>query len=493
MLLPISRQKDLEVLYLLCTSEKLSYPLIEKKINLSLRTIRNIVKRLNISIEDKFQIKDFILSSNKGEVYISSQYLATKFDILFKLRLEWYKESPSTRLISTIFSSYDKTYDEIAKILFLSPAGLRKVISKTNEYLHHFKFQIRTRNGRLSFEGDEMKIRIFLFQFFSHTFYNIEWPFESEELNKIKEILPLDSLPNVVKQSSIKVQSYYLLIHILKNRFTQDQFISLKLSNSDLDIFSYFYSEDNSSLSEISIFKNLPEVEKKNEVFIVEFCLRMYIPEIDSENLQIHFGEFFEKSNNDTAILATSLVNILDNKFFRETGSSSNKLRIYQVTLFLLFFKYIGETIAPFLYMYFPKPTYHLYTEDKFMNTIKNTIYSLIKDQSTTFQNYISSFLYSLYRPQIQNKVYIYLEFFKDNAADYYIKKRIHTIFNPEHIVFTSKMDECDLIVTDTFDIKKDKDKLFYLSGTNDEKGWRDLLKDIQIISTNKILNAQHF
>ncbi|WP_285141116.1 helix-turn-helix domain-containing protein, partial [Lactococcus petauri] len=160
------------MLYLLCTSEKITYSSIADNKKITLRTVKEIVKRLNEAIDKSFDIKNFIHSNNKGEVYIDPHHTLKKFDILFNLRLSWYKESPTTQLIMTIFSNPDKTYEEISEILFLSEAGLRKVISKANTYLENFCFQIKTRRGKLSFVGNEIRIRIFLFNFYNYAYYN---------------------------------------------------------------------------------------------------------------------------------------------------------------------------------------------------------------------------------------------------------------------------------------------------------------------------------
>lgn len=496
MLLSPSRKKDLEVLYLLCTSAKITYSSIADNKKITLRTVKEIVKRLNEAIAKSFEIENFILSNNKGEVYIDPQYTLKKFDILFKLRLNWYKESPTTQLIMIIFSNPDKSFEEIADLLFLSEAGLRKVISKTNIYLENFCFQIKTRQGRLSFVGNEIRIRNFLFNFYTYSYHNIEWPFTLEDLKYVKETLPLTSFPIFLKQSDNNIQACYIWIHILKNRFSQGMFISSETINIDWNLLRVLPAEENNLLETLSIFSDIPPDKKESEILISKLCLRMYVPEIDSKNTQIKLGKFFEKEETDITRLASTLVDELDDLYsqgYTNSTYNSKYLRVYQVTLFILIFQCIGETITPLLYMYFPKPTYHLFTEDPLKNRIDQITHKFIKHFDDEFQDYIKSFLYSLYRSRAQNPVYIYLEFSKDITASYYVQNRIYTIYNENHIVFISDMENADLIVTDTFDIKKDKEKLFYLSGTNDEKGWRDLLLDIHLISTNKILNAQYY
>ncbi|WP_285119902.1 helix-turn-helix domain-containing protein, partial [Lactococcus petauri] len=449
MLLSPSRKKDLEVLHLLCTSIKVTYSSIASDKKITLRSVKDIVKRLNNAIDESFNIKNFILSNNKGDVYIDPKHTLIKFDILFKLRLIWYKEAPATQLIMTVFSNPNKSYEEISEILFLSEAGLRKVISKTNTYLKLFCFQIKTIKGRLSFVGDEIRIRIFLFNFFTYSYHNIEWPFTSEDLKVVKEYLPPQTLSLLLKQADSQIQSCYIWIHILKNRFSYGMFISSENINLDWSLLNKLHSKENSFLNTLSIFDNVPSALKESEILISELCLRMYIPEIDPEEFQMKLGDFFELGTTNITRLGSILVKELD-KFFSQSRTSSTynstSLRIYQVTIFILIFQAIGETITPFLYMYFPKPTYHLFTNDSFMKHINQITHKYINKYDKEFQDYIRSFLYSLYRPSLQRPIYIYLEFSKDNAAPYYVQNRIYTIYNESHVAFVSKMENADLI-----------------------------------------------
>ncbi|WP_285141149.1 hypothetical protein, partial [Lactococcus petauri] len=309
--------------------------------------------------------------------------------------------------------------------------------------------------------------------------YNIEWPFTIEDLNYVKKTIPLEKFPLLFKQSDYNIQACYLWVYILKNRFDQGMFISSDTININWNLLRVLPTEENDLLETLTVFSNLSPTQKESEILITKLCLRMYIPEIDSKSTQIKLGKFFEKEETDITHLSSALVQKLD-EFYRQgdihSTYNSKYLRIYQVTLFIMIFQCLGETVTPLLYMYFPKPTYHLFTEDPFMKQIKQITCKFVKNFDDDFQDYIRSFLYSLYRSRAQSPVYIYLEFSKDITASYYVQNRIYTIYNEDHVIFVTEIENADLIVTDTFDIKKDKEKLFYLSGTNDEKGWRDLL-----------------
>lgn len=62
----------------------------------------------------------------------------------------------------------------------------------------------------------------------------------------------------------------------------------------------------------------------------------------------------------------------------------------------------------------------------------------------------------------------------------YVIQERLRDIFNQKNIVFTDDYSEADIIITDSFEKKIDKQVLFYLDNISNKKRWYELVKTIQ-------------
>ncbi|AUS69634.1 helix-turn-helix domain-containing protein [Lactococcus lactis] len=484
MLLANARKKDLDVLYIICTSIKTTYSSIEIKTKITYRTIKAIIKRLNENIYNAFELEGFIISNNKGEVFINSKFISEKFRVFFSLRLYWYKDSSLLKLLTLIVSEGEITRERAADELYLTESGLNKFLKKINQYLKLFSLRISSNRGVLTFSGDEVIIRNFLFKYLYYTYLNLEWPFRKIDIHEIEKISDELFIYNEIYFSDSRSRAFSLFVIILKNRYRAGKYIK-SIPDNLIEILEVLHSKRESSILKSNFEESIPDQYKKSEAALIDLFFRMYVPEIDSEEVQNEIGMIFSSLDNRTCQLMSKIITSLDNQFILNKDDKKN-IRIYQLVLFVSIYTVFNTSLVPFIYMHFPKPTYHLNTNDNIMKVIKSVV-DKTGNLSKERIDIVSSFLYSLYITHFHQKVCIYLEFSKDIAASYYVKNRIRSIYNNENIIFVSNFKVADLIVTDTYDIKKDSEKFFFLLSTNDEKGWKDLIFDIQNLVMEKI------
>lgn len=479
LLLSSSRIKDLKVLYFLSITPRTSYSFIEEETGISTRTGKDIIKRINVAIEERFKISNYVVSNTKGEVYINSKYVIKKFEILYKLRLAWYKESLPLKLLNYLIENHQLSFIEVQNKLYISESGLKKIILKINNYLKSFSFKIISSKGLLKFDGDEIKIRLFLFNSIYRTYFNIEWPFSSDLLTKAQKIFPIEKF-GILYNSHTRKSLSYIIFAILDFRFSNKCFIKevpLKDVEGIANVLINFSQKSDSILSNESLFLKVPNKYKKNERLILELFLRAYIPETDSKEDQNKLGIYFSTLKNPITELSTSLLNTLDNEF--NINNSPSYVRLYQLVLYISINKLLGKSLTPLLNLKFPQPIYSTNIQNKTMTKIKNIV-----EESGSHDKYfidsVVNFIFRLYDFPIIPQIYLYLEFSKDLTASNYIKNRIYSIYNKEHIIFIINSDEADIIITDTFDIEKDPQKTFYLNNIHDQKGWMALIVFIQ-------------
>lgn len=97
------------------------------------------------------------------------------------------KHEPSFKLLDWLFRHPNPTMEEAEKALYTSQSTIYRLINKLNEQLDKYHLCINYPN--LTFEGEEVDIRFFFAQFYSEISEYNEWPFESIDIDALKELI----------------------------------------------------------------------------------------------------------------------------------------------------------------------------------------------------------------------------------------------------------------------------------------------------------------
>lgn len=485
MILSTARTKDLKVLLLLCTSTTLTSTTIQCKTDIPSRSVKEVIRRLNQSIYDTFQLENFICSNNKGEIFLNFKFQKFKFEVLYKLQLLWYKESFSMQLLLLIITQKTITRNEVMNKFFISESAFQKLLLKTNRYLSKFSFKIKSSQGVLRFEGRELNIRFFIFNLLYYTHFNIEWPFTNVSINSLRGKAKNLSFLSTNK-SSIAQRADYILLAIVENRYSSSQYIENNIKKEISDILRILHMNTNNFLKKYYIFQKIPYQYKMNEKLIAELCLRIYNPETDSVSEKIKLGMLFSQpKENSITKSARQIINSLDNCTDMTNITQSPYIRIYQLVIFITTYSLLGRSLIPLIQMKFPKTNFPFSKEDALMKNIESIVHTFYKNDSE-ISLLINCYLYNQYVSSSKEHIIIYLEFFKDTTAPLHIVNRIYAIFSKEFIIFTKNINIADLIITDTFDIKKPS--AFFFNNINDTQTWQDLLFVLKDLCSNKFL-----
>ncbi|EGO8324563.1 hypothetical protein E0T50_000447 [Enterococcus faecalis] len=482
-----SRIKDLNVLYQICITNTTTYTELNKITQIPIRTLKKIIDRLNTSIDDLFFLKDYINVSTKGEISIKPTEKINSFEILFRLRLHWYKTNQSFQLISLVLSERNLSKSKIIEKLFISETTLQRLLFKLNIYLKPFDFALAYKDGFLNFSGNEINIRLFLFQLNFFTYFNLEWPSSLSTIDSLEEdlVIFLEDFPTT--QTDVKLRGALIWVALLKQRFQQNNFL-IPNTNPEIKTILHEFKELNKLQSFNNLFfETIPPQEKITEELLLEFLVRIYVPDIDSCKEKEQLGRKFTNLNNTLTNSATRIIKALDKSLLIDAFDQSIYLRIFHLVFFMLINKVIGKSMMPLLYMHFPIPKYHLNTNNSLMDKIKASV-TETENHSEISVNLISSYLYSLYLPHRPKSISIYLSFSKDPSAPYFVRNRIYEVYNPQYIDFTNTAKDADLIISDQIDPSLDFNHFFYLSHTNNDTSWKTLLANIQELLSDKLL-----
>ncbi|EIP8069460.1 helix-turn-helix domain-containing protein, partial [Enterococcus faecalis] len=339
-----SRIKDLNVLYQICITNTTTYTELNKITQIPIRTLKKIIDRLNTSIDDLFFLKDYINVSTKGEISIKPTEKINSFEILFRLRLHWYKTNQSFQLISLVLSERNLSKSKIIEKLFISETTLQRLLFKLNIYLKPFDFALAYKDGFLNFSGNEINIRLFLFQLNFFTYFNLEWPSSLSTIDSLEEdlVIFLEDFPTT--QTDVKLRGALIWVALLKQRFQQNNFL-IPNTNPEIKTILHEFKELNKLQSFNNLFfETIPPQEKITEELLLEFLVRIYVPDIDSCKEKEQLGRKFTNLNNTLTNSATRIIKALDKSLLIDAFDQSIYLRIFHLVFFMLINKVIGKS-----------------------------------------------------------------------------------------------------------------------------------------------------
>ncbi|WP_242543343.1 helix-turn-helix domain-containing protein [Candidatus Enterococcus mangumiae] len=183
-----AKKKELLVLYTISQKSQCTLKELADELAIPKRTIKELIRKLNTTIEQQLNTSSFISSTHKGEITISDDYQEIKMMIYHKIKLLYLKESNRFNYL-LLMVNYPKTYvpkKYLLEQLYISPSYLEKLTRQLNETLQDFEIEIVSSHGCYLFKGNELFIRLYLFFILSDAFQGLEWPFDKFKLSQLK-------------------------------------------------------------------------------------------------------------------------------------------------------------------------------------------------------------------------------------------------------------------------------------------------------------------
>lgn len=389
----------------------------KRVISLLLKDIENDSKKLPFGLKETKDGNYYLVSKKINKAIYLNEYvlLCAKKSLVFLIAEE-------------IFYKGKLNIVKICNRLYISQATFSRGKRKLATLLQACNLQlpIYVKDGIV---GNEYKIRMFYFQFFTSFYNSIEWPFEKHAQVEIEKYFHFKIDELFTPMSKEQKRKFYFLVYIMKKRMSQGYFVeevpvSFKPASNHDEIFKLVkkYLEDH----KISNQKNID-----NE--IVFFIYGIYTQEmfkIDTERVSI-----FLKEDNLTLEISNIWIEEFKNVFKQKLTKKEEMS--FKSKLTLLHYNFIYSHATSKLFSdYEMKYT----TKDKFDEEI-------LQDANQIFINLMNIPIYETYRNEKLSDVYN-----NDVIESYY-----YYIYN--YILSKKKIDAIPLFISDSI-LKIDRDIL---------------------------------
>lgn len=412
-----------------------------------------------------------------------------------KLSYYYGEESPLFNLCRLIMNSLP-TMTQVCHALFISPAHVYRLIKKLNKYLKEYNLYVEFNlDSKLELFGNEINIRIFMFNYITHCIPANIWIFKEytkKQLHeKISQSFNFDTIEEDVKHNLLVF--WGIAFHRMYNKkFTE------KVDDKFFEMFSFYSFLPADNLRKIIPHeKNMEERTLKSEIWNANFFLRVFIPEIipDSENVEL--GKKIMHSSKPLVKFYVSLLDRWRSKYCaflpedRYFSFLNTAVLIFNLAIYIDLNILTIWSLDELLINESKKVNNQLF--DDITNTIKEhvTDYPVELFDKEFFMEkqllYLSCLMYIESQQNVSPKVQFYISLTKDFRTKEFIKERITLIYNEDLIDFVADLAEADIVIADKYSKLPFSSVCFVVSDFMGKSEWNSLLTKINATFLSKL------
>lgn len=368
--------------------------------------------------------------------------------------------SPAFNICELMCKGERLNLSKIQSLLLLSKSQVYKIINELLSILKTRKIEIRfNNNGILDFIGDELDIRIFIYNFISDCFPKNSWFFSNTPKHQVHmDLKKFHLFSNISTYTLDKLCTFF---GIVQSRLLLKRFLSpiKKEFHSSFLRFSYLPFE------ELQIFfinkRVFDEDIQYIEYLYLNFFLRIFIPDSISEENIREIGKHIEHSSNPDHKFLTNLLIKWENVFEISLPDKKRPFLLYNSALLSVLSFFIPNNISLFLDNSNANIQIDVINRNLF-EKVANFISNFISEYDFPLRKKIylkkkGIFPYtSLYYLEtlmfLHPKLNIFLYFTTDFTSEKLLKNRIEQFYNSNVIKFVSNIEEANIIITDSYE-----------------------------------------
>lgn len=182
---------------------------LANQLNCSERTLKEDIAFMNTAYSDYLSI----YSSNNTVVLKTRPYFS--YEVILKQKLS---NSLPFNLLENIFFNETKNINQLAEVLYTSPATLYRQVRTIKNILKQY-YDISLETNPFHLVGDEEKIRNFFTELFSEKYSLFDWPFEGMVDEKELErfiLLFIEQLPLLIDFAYFRNMKIIIAINIMR-------------------------------------------------------------------------------------------------------------------------------------------------------------------------------------------------------------------------------------------------------------------------------------
>ncbi|EJF48058.1 m protein trans-acting positive regulator [Enterococcus sp. C1] len=455
-----NRALKITLLELLC-KQPLNLSNFSNEHNIQKYTIKRYLNELQIELEDyginfAFFFPDSntcVLNDGNNNSSVLTQELVENVKYNY---LQSY--SPAFLLCELLCAGERPTISRLEQHLRLSKSQIYKVITEFNESINSRTISISfNKNSILDFFGDELDVRIFIYNFIVTCTPKKNWFFKNTSKHQIySDIMRFEELKNVSKYTLEKLCTFF---GILQSRLLLKKYLSPILPRFQSTFARFSYLEFSTLNFYFSDKRLLDKNIQNTEYLYLNFFLRVFIPDAISEKNVLDIGRYLESSKNSDHLFLSSFLNEWELTFGITLSETKRPILLYNSAILATFAFFIPNNISQFWANnnnFFQEDIININLFEKVVYFVTNFIndYSLPSDKKIYLLKkgvkYFSSLYYLETFMFLNPKLNIYMYFTNDYTSKILLKSRIEQIYNTDIIRFVSQAEDSDVILTDS-------------------------------------------
>lgn len=469
------------------------------RFDLSRASINRHIKDINmLLISNPSTISYKINQDQLFNYYIESTNEMDITYLFFTFQNYLIKKSLQFQTILYIYNSSSVTISNLSSYLFVTKNSCYRIIAQLNQSLSPFKVTVSTKNDRVSFEGSEKSLRFMYWYIFVITCQSLEWPFQHTSLDFIhssysgyrEKFLPSKSLSTTIRVDFFLAIQY---ARISKGQYVQDFGpISTSIIQTFMDVNDITEHIMHFPIG-TKIIKHAHNELAERQLF--NLFIRVIDPKIGELSKKKEIGRRLMTLDNPVTKFHVKLNTAFINRYFKKNKEDMLPIFMYHTVL------------------YHTSSFHHSYSQDDVINSDLLNNDELIYNKSEfskSIVNFIETFMnttpcdtfslsvpavkligvlhYSLFTSYYKDSIYIYIQYSKTPIGSTFIKGKLCQIFNEDSLLFTSNIEEADIIISDTIEYQQNNATKFFIDDIYSTKNW----KDLYLVITEHLIQLYH-
>lgn len=479
-----NKQIKLKILQDIAIKAPSNLDYLSESLHLSNKTLKRYISEINSEL--KFTSPETIISTDENGLWIIHSYNQKTYT---NLKEYYLNSSTSFQLCKSLCYTEKLTITTICEQLLISRAHAYRTIHSLNKLVTPFHLSISiNQKGSYYLHGEELAIRLFIFNFINQCIPTKEWPFPTTSKVEMQTItLTITSLP----KSEYLQRQLLIFLAIFQNRIKNKHYLPISKNQREqtfLNLFEYFPAESTITFLK-SLYLSNVEIITIERLYL-SFFAHILLADTLTQNDLVTIGNKISILNDPVIALFQKLMLEEAKEFSYTITKKGKKLFMYYYTLAYVLSFFINRTLLNIWYLELPEfgndsvfdkeLQYKLL--DFFLEFIKNNV---DPSEWIDWLNPISatnfgSISYIQFQQQQKPPVPIYCYFTKSFNTKNFISQLLTKTYNQEFFYFNESTKKAKIIITDCFDFPTTKDQdLVVLTNCFDREQIHTLLNTI--------------
>lgn len=492
----LTNAKKCKISLLKLLSEKnMSTKEVGKKLDIPYRTIRGYVGNINKTMHDIFQIEEMIVKGKAGDLRLNPKYRKDFDDYYNRLKLIYLKDTHEFIILVKIAARGDLVITELCDELNFSISYLRQIIRSINDHLNEHNLRIKTKDNKIYLLGEEIRVRLFLFELVSLSYKAYEWPFDFITKEEIIEELSKKSLSQHIDSlSELKKSRVCIIIAITKVRIKEKHYLP-ELEIEKLEYMELFKNSDGIvTLLTEELKSNYFPIIRKEEILLCNMMIRILVPGYSTRANRYKIGQHLMREDFGSTKFARHMTQVLDRRLQLNMSQVQRVWFVFYISVIHFYQELKGDGFDDIMQIFdftILREKVHI---DNRMQEIENILKYvavenhqefMIENKSTIY--HVCLLICELVQTTLKSKLNIYLQMTNDIIAEIHLQERLSSIYNTETLEVTANYKRADLIISDEYDKPMNKNaEIFYMKSVNDNNEWLELLQHIWVMILKK-------